>query len=279
MTLFSVLIPWADRPQLEVSLRGNLRWLTRPGVETVIVNAGGDYDRLVGMVREAAMPNVVAVNLPGARFNRSLCGNVAALVSKGKYLFLMDADIVLMSDIFREALDELQSGSRFVAVKRIRESAPRQPQIWPGLAEIVCTTELLMVDGSRAVLRARYSPRGVRGGDGLVLVAREHFVGVGGLRSGLIGWGYEDTDLQIRLQLRFGLLRCEAGEVIHLTHDGADRNMEQWRRNRNRCFKSYARGEYRGTFDQDARNWAGALVTFPPSTPPASESSFAEAAS
>jgi hypothetical protein len=256
-----VLIPWADRPQLEVSLRQNVPWLAQHGVETVIVNAGGDYDRLIGIVGSAPMLDVVAVNLPGATFNRSLCGNVAALVSRGKYLFLMDADIVLMSDIFSEAFDDLQSGSRFVAISRIRESTPRRPQAWPGLAEIICTTELLLADGARAVLRARYSPRGVRGGDGLVLVAREHFVGVGGLSSDLTGWGYEDTDLQLRLQLLLGLVRCEAGEVIHLTHD-ADRNMDQWRQNRSRCFKSYARGEYGGTFERDARCWSGDLVTF-----------------
>src|SRR5438045_575803 len=95
MTQYSVLIPWADRPQLEVSLIRNGPWLTRHGVEIVIVNAGGDYDRLVGIVTNAAIPNVVAVNLPGATFNRSLCRNVAALVSRSKYLFLMDAEIVL----------------------------------------------------------------------------------------------------------------------------------------------------------------------------------------
>jgi hypothetical protein len=277
-TRFSVLIPWSDRPQLEVSLDRNLPWLMRHGVETVIVNAGGDYDRLMSIVKSAPLLDVVAVNLPGATFNRSLCGNVGALVSRGKYLFLMDADIILMSDIFSEAFEDLQSGSRFVAIKTIRESSPRQPQVWPGLAEIVCTTELRLVDGTRAVLRARYSPRGVRGGDGLVLVAREHFVGVGGLSSDLTGWGYEDTDLQLRLQLLLGLVRCEAGGVIHLTHN-ADRNMDHWRENRSVCFKSYARGEYRGTLDRDARNWGDDLVTFRPPAARASEGSFAEAAS
>jgi glycosyltransferase involved in cell wall biosynthesis len=261
---YSVLIPWADRPQLEVSLRRNGPLLTRHGVEIVIVNAGGDYDSLIGIVNNAALPNVVAVNLPGATFNRSLCGNVAALVSTGQYVFVMDADIVLTSDIFTEALDDLQSGSRFVAIQRIRESESRSTTMGPLLEEIVSTTELVMVDGRRAVLRGRYSPRGVRGGDGLVLVACEHLRGVGGLSSNLIGWGYEDTDFQIRLQLVLGLERCEAGEVIHLTHD-ADRNMEEWRQKRNLCFQSYARGENRGTFDEDARNWAGHLVMFPAS--------------
>lgn len=265
MPQYSLLIPWADRPQLEVTLKRNGPLLTRHGVEIVIVNAGGDYERLVGILREAAIPDAIAVNLPGATFNRSLCGNIAALVSRGTYLFLMDADIVLLSDIFSQALDDLRSGSRFVAIERIRESEPRSPEKWPLLEEIVCTNELVMVDGRRAVLRGRYSPRGVKAGDGLVLVAREHLRGVGGLSSSLTGWGYEDTDFQVRLQLLLGLERCEAGEVMHLTHEIGHRDMDRWRENRNLCFQSYGRGENRGTFDQDARAWAGRLVTFPPS--------------
>jgi hypothetical protein len=132
----------------------------------------------------------------------------------------------------------------------------------PFLAELVETTELVTVDGRRAVLSARTSPTGMRAGDGIVLVRRDHFLAVGGFNSRLSGWGYEDTDLQVRLQFKLGLERVERGEVLHLTHSAAARDREAWRRNKDACMQQYARGDYDGSLDHDGRAWRQRVVAF-----------------
>lgn len=211
MPLFSVIIPWADRQELEPALLWNRTAFIRHGVEVVIVNAGGDVSDLAALLQRTRVSNVRGVSLPGATFNRSLCLNVGALLSRGDFLFFLDADIVLTSDIFSEASGPLESSSRFVAVGRILESKPRKRFVsasqpagpdWSFLADHIHTIEMITKDGRRAVLRRRTSPGLTHAGDGLVLVRKDDVVRVGGLNSGLLGWGYEDTDFQRRCPVR-----------------------------------------------------------------------------
>lgn len=263
---YTVVIPWADRPALEVTLVHNRPFFARHCLETIVVNTGGNREALAALLERAAVPNVRAVDLPGAAFNRSLCLNMGALQSRSELLFLLDADITLGSDVFEEAIDHLRSGSRFVAVQRILESEPKalrddgQPDL-TFLARLVNTRELVTQDGRRAVIGAHMIPgRGNGAGDGLVLVRREDMVRVGGLNSSLVGYGYEDTDFQIRLQLQLGLERVDTGEVIHLTHDSSRVDRQQWRRNYHAVIENYRHGNYLGTLQQDAVDWGDKLV-------------------
>jgi glycosyltransferase involved in cell wall biosynthesis len=266
---FSVLIPWCDRDVLAGTLAQNRAAFAGHAVEIIVVNAGGSRSQLAAIVNSAGVPNVRTVTLPRSRFNRSLCLNVGALVSRGAYLFLLDADIVATSDILTAARRQLRRGDRFVAVERIVESGGGYPPP-PGsadlsfLAEVTDTRELLTVDGRRAVLRRRSSPAGLRGGDGLLLVDRAHFRRIGGLNSRLKGWGFEDTDFQIRLQLGLGLERVEAGDVVHLTHSSAGRDQQSYARNLAACTANYKRRRYKGSLVEDARRWSRALIEATP---------------
>jgi hypothetical protein len=262
---FSILIPWCDRDVLAGTLVQNHAAFARHAVETVVVNAGGSRTRLAAIVESAGVPNVRTVTLPRAGFNRSLCLNVGALVSRGAHLFLLDADIVATSNILTAARRELRRGDRFVAVERIVESGGGYPPP-PGsadlsfLAEVTETREMLTVDGRRAVLRRRSSPAGLRGGDGLLLVNRTHFRKIGGLNSRLKGWGFEDTDFQIRLQFGLGLERAEAGEVVHLTHSSAGRDQQSFARNFAACTANYRERHYKGSLAEDARRWSRTVI-------------------
>jgi hypothetical protein len=262
---FSILIPWCDRDVLAGTLAQNHAAFARHAVETIVVNAGGSRTRLAAIVESAGVPNVRTVTLPRAGFNRSLCLNVGALVSRGAHLFLLDADIVATSNILTAARRQLRRGDRFVAVERIVESGGGYPPP-PGsadlsfLTEVTETREMLTVDGRRAVLRRRSSPAGLRGGDGLLLVNRTHFRKIGGLNSRLKGWGFEDTDFQIRLQFGLGLERVEAGEVVHLTHSSAGRDQQSFARNFAACAANYRRRHYKGSLAEDARRWSRAVI-------------------
>jgi GT2 family glycosyltransferase len=272
---YSVVIPWRDRAELETTLTRNRPFFERHGAEIVIVNAGGNGANLIAMIARTAVANVVAVNLPDATFNRGLCLNLGQLVSSGEYLFHLDADIVMNSDIFAEARPHLASDNRFVAVGRIFESKTQACDLerWsPDLSDrllscvsqLVRTTELTSNEGRRAVTRFRLSRSGLRAGEGLVLMKRSHLEEVGGLNSSFKGWGYEDTDLQIRLQFKLGLERVEAGEVVHLSHDAVLRDELTWRHNRDAGLENYGRGHYSGTLQQDITEWSNALTVLWP---------------
>jgi hypothetical protein len=128
------------------------------------------------------------------------------------------------------------------------------------IAEIIEERTLVTTDGRRAVLRKR-KVGATRVGDGLVLVRKQDLTDAGGLNSKLVGWGYEDTDFQLRLQFLLGLERVDAGEVIHLTHPTTQRSLESWNRNMAQSFSNYARGHYLGTLEQDALAWGYAVAT------------------
>jgi len=262
---YSVVIPWANRPELGDTLVRNRPIFERHAAETVIVNAGGDHNVLLDLVSRAAVPNVTTVDLSAAAFNRALCCNIGALVCRGTHLFLLDADIVVVSDILAEAAALIQNGGRFVAVSKIVEAEPpvRRPGAGPDMsciAEMIEERTLITTDGRRAVLRKR-KVGASRVGDGLVLVRKPDLMNVGGLNSSLTGWGYEDTDFQLRLQFLLGLERVDAGEVIHLTHPLTQRSLESWNRNMAQCFSNYAGGHYLGTLEQDALAWGYAVAT------------------
>jgi glycosyltransferase involved in cell wall biosynthesis len=264
---YSVLIPWADRPVLADTLAQNGDYFARHGVETLVVNAGGDVATLDAIIAKAGVPDVRALHVPGTPFNRSLCLNIGAVASRGEYLFTLDADMVLHSDVFADALPHLREEGRFVAVHHVFESNPTRAMPppsnggdvgrpdWSFLAEQVQTMELLTTDGRRAVLVRRMAPGKERPTDGLVLLRKADMLRAGGLNSRLVGWGYEDTDFQTRLQFLLGLTRIEAGEVVHLTHSGAGRDPQAWRRNLYASTGNYSRGEYLGSLERDALEW------------------------
>lgn len=266
---WSILIPWCDRDVLAGTLASNQAVFARHQVEVLVINAGGSRRRLAEIVEAAGVPCVRTATLPRARFNRSLCLNVGASLSRGAHLFVLDADIALRTDVLTAARRHLRRGDRFVAVGRIFESAggytpaPGSPDL-SFLAETSETRELLTADGRRAVLRRRSSPQGLRGGDGLLLVNREHFRKIGGLNSRLRGWGFEDSDFQIRLQFGLALERVEEGEVTHLSHSGAGRDQRSYARNLAACAANYTRGWYQGSLAEDAKRWARTLIESPP---------------
>jgi hypothetical protein len=267
--MFTVIIPWADRPELATTLTRNRDMLAPYATETVVVNGGGRWDDLLAILQGVHVPALRAIDLRGAGFNRSLCLNIGALASRGTYLFFLDADIVLGSDILADATRLMPSDACFLTVDRIVETQPEgdgpatdgnglRPD-WSFLREEIRTTEMITRDGRRARLRTRLSPGHTKRSDGLVIVRRDHMFHVRGLNSRLMGWGYEDTDFQIRLQFLAGLERVEAGEVMHLSHGGT-RDRQALLRNVCQCTANYSRGDYYGTLEEDRVQWADRLT-------------------
>jgi predicted glycosyltransferase involved in capsule biosynthesis len=181
---------------------------------------------------------------------------MGAHCTSSRYLFFLDCDIVLKSDVLNESLPVLNAGNCFVVLSRVHETEP----ILSGLFWREDKIETLTLrDGRRAVVQQFTANDGTRSGSGLLLVSKENFLAVHGFNSQLVGWGFEDLDFQIRLQLVTNITCRKIGEAIHLTHapdglTGASR-AEDRQNNLRKCLKNYRNGSLMGTFLEDRQKW------------------------
>jgi glycosyltransferase involved in cell wall biosynthesis len=266
MPLFSVIIPWRARPELRRTLDQNLPLFERHGAEVVIVNCGGEPAELASIVADVPLSSLRVVRLPDAAFNKSLATNIGALCASGRMLMCLDADIVLRSDFFAQGRAVLERGRCFAAIRTVYESAPVANPRLEAFKRVVHTQELVFTDGRKARLQSQSGADGSRCGSGLLVLNKSDLIAVGGFNSALRGWGFEDADLQIRLQLTGGLSVRQVGKALHLTH-GDDKRDEisngghhhAIARNMQHCFDSYRRGVFVGSHDQDEREWRDRL--------------------
>ena len=109
-----------------------------------------------------------------------------------------------------------------MTAERVFESRVQYEDAASELEELVYSIKLSVRGGREASVetnRVRFSD-GSRSAPGIVMLAREHFLEVAGMNSDLQGWGWEDLDLLVSLQLALSLRQQQAGAVVHLTHAG-----------------------------------------------------------
>jgi hypothetical protein len=265
----SVIIAWRNRTELAPALRQNAPVLNAVGAEVLIVNGGGDRSQLRELTENSSCHDLRIVEVNTTRtFNKSACLNVGGYVSRGTHLFVLDADIIVTGSFLTRAVDEVTQGGCFVSLADVVESAPPKPRpyVAPGFVrERVITTELTRPDGRSASLEYRTSTDGRRSGPGMVMVRREHFMAVHGFNSRLRGWGFEDNDFLIRLQLGLGLRRLTFGQASHLSHPPAP--FRKHARNIDICTENYARGQLHGTLTDDVKRWQRRAAAAAPHRP------------
>ncbi len=260
----SVIIPWCNRAALELALRENTGRLRGCDAEVIVVNGGGETDRLRDLIGRSGCDRVRLIDLRGmAEFSRSACLNVGVFSSRGDRVFTLDADVILSAPFLEEALAEVQRRECFVSVAEVVETEPEmQAERWNRSSPIlrkVITTEVTGERGRTASIQYAVGRDGTRTGSGLMVVRKEHFVAVQGFNSGLTGWGFEDYDFQLRLQLALGIERRSFGQVRHLSHERSG-TRESNSRNRTASFRNYDCGNYLGTLDADVKKWRGVAV-------------------
>lgn len=267
----TIVIPWSNRPELDETLRRNRRFFATRPWEVLVVNCGGDSETFQRLLAARRFPGLRGVELPGTRFNKSLALNVGASEARAERLFFLDTDVVLRGDFLPEALGML-GGRFFVTVDRVIESHPAPGAERAHLAELTYSVRLVDVKGRAAEVetnRLRLGD-GSRSGPGMVLMRRKHFFAVNGMNSDLSGWGWEDLDLLVRLQLALGLKARRCGDVLHLTHGDERRDLDGQSRaasehlNMARCLENYRVGHYWGTREDDARTWREQRVLVEP---------------
>jgi hypothetical protein len=263
MTSVSVIIPWRDRPELKTTLAANARVFARHDAEVILANCGGDRAAIETFAEAADVPGMRHIFIPHTSFNRSLAKNLGVHASAGRLLFFLDADIVLTTDVFASAVPLMESGDGFVQIRRVNESQPHVDPYMSFLAEKSEIQELVFQNGRRAVIHCLKGPGGSRCGPGLMFVTREQVLAVNGFSSDLHGWGFEDLDFQIRLQVATGATLRMTGEVTHLTHGDDLRGTNECQNNMIKCAERYRRANLAGSYAEDVRTWRDRVVYMP----------------
>lgn len=257
MTL-SVVIPWSNRPVLGEALAGNAGFLRKSGIEVIVVNGGGARRQLERLAVDHGWPRIRIVHIPSrAAFNKSECLNLGVSLARGRTIFVLDADVILTRGFIDRAIRTLREDAPcFVSVAKVIESAPEmQAERWnpeSAIRQRVEKTTLTAASGRVATFEYRSTRDGTRTGPGLVVAGRRHFIAVQGFNSNLKGWGFEDYDFQVRLQLSLGLKRKTFGRVLHLSHSRVALP-EGGARNKAACLRNYNQGLFLGTYDADVR--------------------------
>jgi GT2 family glycosyltransferase len=257
----SVIIPWADRPELLATLQGNARLFEALGAEVIVSNCGGDPLALTALVARIDGSRVRVVDCGGAGFNKCLAINLAAATARSPVLFLMDADVTL-DEGFSVPASVAERGC-FATLERVIERSSAGLALAPSTQSLK-TISFSMTFGFEDAVDVtvetgnRSLADGGRNAPGLILVAAEDFRDVGGMDSRFTHWGWEDIDLIVRLQHVLGRPRVQQGIAYHQTHGDELRNLprgvtraESERRNMNLALQKYASGDWMGTLRAD----------------------------
>lgn len=252
--LVSYIIPWCDRSELAITLDGNRKLFSAESSQVIIVNAGGNFAWLKTIVTKHRMPNVELVNIDVPSFNKCTCFNVGASYAVADKIFLLDCDVTVPAEVIDESVAALNNGN-FITIQDGIESDPEghyQVLKVPFYIERKVVSRFLFDNGNSASVEFQQSNHG-RSLCGLMLLYKDHYIEVGGCDSRIKGWGFEDYDLQIRLQAQLGLQRVSLGRATHITHATApadDLTLNN-KRNTEQCFKRYSSGNFLGTYAED----------------------------
>lgn len=255
----SVIIPWCNRPEIQDTIAKNKAIFEDCDCEVIIVNAGGDLRMLKGI--EAS--HIRVVDARTRNFNRSRAVNIGAHIALSDFLFLLDADMLLNEGYLKNALTVL-TGKSAVVVEHILETDSRYQQVPSSeyISDIMYYVTVKDKFGATATVRMERQPVHFysRVGNSQVLISKHDFLNVNGLNSNLKGWGFEDNDFLIRLQLKLGLSILPYGSIFHLTHNNLMRDAEPGKTieehekiNSMMSLNAYLAGNYDGTFDQDVQ--------------------------
>lgn len=256
----SVIITWCNRDILATTLERNAPALAEARAEVVVVNCGGEREawKRLRQTPPGGVP-VRWIDLRRQGFNKSLAINAGAFHAASPHLFLLDADVLLEPGVLTQGLSALTPGT-FLTVARCFETTPPPLASAEDLREVAFLIEMTGTSGTLRIETSRiHLADGSRSAPGLVLVRRRDFLRVGGMNSGLRGWGWEDLDLITRLRTKAGLRHRTFGSVLHISHGDDVRDfagttrLESERRNRRACLENYSAGRLTGTFKQDVR--------------------------
>jgi len=263
----SILIPWYERDELRLTLAANAPGFRAHDAEILVLNCGGNSQRLRGLIAASGVAGVRQLDISVPRFNKSLALNAGLAHAGSDTIFVLDADVVLLSQLPVGLMD----GRSFITTEWVYESAPLN--VNPTLSDSAVTSAIIPTlqfnfrNGAKVTYQlSRQDPfRNRRSGPGLLLANKGDLLDIHGYNADLESWGWEDDDVLVRLQYVLGRERVQSGAALHLTHDDDRRVLRGSRsqsdhRNFIKCCRNYNNGSLLGTYRADMVSLADKLA-------------------
>ncbi|MDM5175747.1 galactosyltransferase-related protein [Massilia sp. DJPM01] len=253
----SIVIAWRNRAELGATLAANLVVAAAWDAEFVVVNYGGDAAALDALLAPFEDAPVRLLELAADGFNKSRALNLGVHVARGEYLLLLDADVILTEFDVARAMAETDGGG-WLTLGKVRESVPPRRQRGR-IAEYASSLDIVLDDGRRARVdtKRHFFEDGARSCPGIMFLRRADLLAIGGFNSLLVGWGWEDVDVHVRLGLALGRPASGLGEGVHLSHGDEQRFFigdspgANNQRNQQICMGLYDAGQFEGSYAQD----------------------------
>ncbi len=212
-----------------------------PQLEVIVADDGSKEETalLIQSFRDAFPFPLIHCWQPDDGFRAAMCRNKAVAKAKGDYIIFIDGDCVPLPDFVSRHV-KLAKRGWFVAGNRVLLTKDFTQKI---LEEDIPIESYGYLQWANAFIKkqtnrlvpTQYLPLGMmrsisqskwQGAKTCNLgVWKQDYIAVNGLDENFVGWGFEDSDLIIRLQ-RFGIRRTYgkyATEVIHLWHQESNR--------------------------------------------------------
>jgi glycosyltransferase involved in cell wall biosynthesis len=261
----SIVIPWLDRFELSKTLPLNLTYLDEQEVrfELIIVNVNGNLEKLKEIVKKSNHSAVKMATISLESFSKSQALNHGIQLAEGKYFMCLDTDVMIKNLDLQSVFSQINKGC-FVTIKTVEETnkSPNPVEKLPfdvgGITAISYKIDLEREgqESISVVLNRQNLKKGDRSGPGIIIVSMADLKEAGGYNGELIGWGWEDIDLIVRLEV-LGKKRRQQGTVMHITHGEDMRNLtngvgsksENEVLNMQKCLINYQLGLFKGTLN------------------------------
>ena len=248
MTTVSLILTTFNRPEALAAVLASAAGLDPAPDEILIADDGSDARtaRVIADARQRLHMTLIHVWQPDEGFRAAACRNRAAARATGELLIFIDGDCLMRPSLIGEHVRLAEPGYT-VAGNRVllNESLTREiergavdplrwgPEEWKASrarGEVGRLFPLATIPGHwwRRIGRRRW----LRFRTCNVSVWREDFTDVNGFEERIRGWGFEDSDLVIRL-LNAGI-RIKSGRfataVLHLWHPESPRDAAEQNR-------------------------------------------------
>jgi glycosyltransferase involved in cell wall biosynthesis len=260
--IISTIIPWCDRSEVEQTLEKNSSIFIECKAEVILVDCAGTQPIRLNHKKQADDFNLKIVRVPAPRFNKSLAINIGVALARAPIVFVLDADILLDSSL-HDCINACKPGY-FITIEAVQESHGSTTVSDSWIQSLEHSISLIDRDGKRAnVITSRVHPHTQeRNAPGLLIANRQDILDINGFNSDLVGWGWEDIDACLRLQLKLGLSGHLMGRAVHLTHSREQscvNGISSEIVNKQTCLHNYSNRIYDGTLKQDVQHWWNAI--------------------